>query len=129
MGALEVGQKMVELVNQGQAGEETFVNDYYAENIVSIEGGDSEEMPGRIEGVEAIRGKHAWWYENNDVHATVAEGPYIGHRDDQYVVRFIMDFTPKGGERGQMTEVGLFTVKDDKVVQEEYLYLVADMTG
>lgn len=43
------------------------------------------------------------------------------------MVRFTLDMTPKGGERGQLTEVGLFTVKDDKVVQEEYLYLVSDM--
>lgn len=72
MGALEVGQKMVELVNQGRSGEESFVSDYYAEDIVSIEGGGSEEMPARLEGVEAIRGKHAWWYDNNEVHGTSA---------------------------------------------------------
>ena len=38
--------------------------------------------------------------------------------------QFSLDATPKGGERMQMTEVGLFTVKDGKVVQEEFLYLM-----
>lgn len=125
MGAMEVGQKLVEMVNSGRDGEAAFVNEYYADNIVSIEGGEgSEEMPSRIEGVDAIRGKHSWWYDNNEVHGTEAVGPYIGHRDDQFVVRFTLDATPKGGERDKLDEVGLFTVKSDKVVQEEYLYLM-----
>jgi hypothetical protein len=29
---------------------------------------------------------------------------------------------PTDGERSQMVEVAIFTVKDDKIVQEEYLY-------
>ena len=124
MGAMEVGQKLVELVNQGREGEATFVRDYYADEVVSIEGQGSEEMPARIEGIEAIHAKHAWWYDNNEVHSTVAEGPYVGHREDQFVIRFVMDLT-SNGERSQMTEVGLFTIKDDRIVQEEYLYLMA----
>ncbi|MDA1075827.1 MAG: nuclear transport factor 2 family protein [Proteobacteria bacterium] len=123
MNALEIGQKMVELVNQGRDGETEFVNAYYADNIVSIEGGGSDEMPARIEGIEAIRGKHEWWFTNNEVHGTAAEGPYVGNRDDQFVVRFVLDSTPAGGARGQMTEVGLFTTKNNKIIQEEYLYL------
>jgi hypothetical protein len=35
-----------------------------------------------------------------------------------------MDHTPTGGERAQMQEIALFTVKDDKIIQEEYLYLM-----
>ena len=124
MGAMEVGQKMVEMVNAGRESEAEFVSQYYADDIISIEGQGSDEMPARIEGIDAIRGKHKWWYDNNEVHSTVIEGPYIGHRDDQFVVKFIMDITPKGGERTQMTEVGLFTIKDDKIIQEEYLYLM-----
>jgi hypothetical protein len=68
----------------------------------------------RMEGIDAIRGKHERWYANNDVHSTTVEGPYIGHRDDQFVIRFILDMTPAGGERAQMTEVGLFTVRETK---------------
>ena len=123
MGAMEVGQKLVELVNQGREGEAVFVRDYYADDVVSIEAQGSDEMPGRIEGIDAIHAKHAWWYENNDVHGTVAEGPFIGHREDQFVIRFVMDFTADG-ERQQMTEVALYTVRDDKIAQEEYLYLM-----
>ena len=123
MDAMTVGTKLVELVNQGREGEAEFVRDYYSDDVVSIEGQGSEEMPARIEGIDAIHAKHAWWYDNNEVHSTVAEGPYIGHRDDQFVIRFVMDLT-SNGERGQMNEVGLFTVKEGKIAQEEYLYLI-----
>jgi hypothetical protein len=54
----------------------------------------------------------------------VAVGPYVGHRDDQFIVQFSMDLTPNGGERMQLVEVGLYTVASDKIVQEEYLYLM-----
>lgn len=124
MSVLELGQKMVEMVNQGPAGEADFVSQYYADDVISIEGQGSDEMPARIEGLDAIRAKHAWWYDNNDVHSTVLQGPYIGHRDDQFVVHFTMEMTPKGGERTQMVEVGLYTVKNNKIAQEEYLYLM-----
>ena len=125
MGVLEIGQKLVEMTSRGREGEEAFVAEYYADGIISIEGGEgSEEMPAKLEGIDAIKGKHTWWYSNNDVHGTTAFGPYVGHRDDQFVVRFHLDITPDGGERMHMEEVGLFTVKDDKIVREEFLYLM-----
>ena len=82
-------------------------------------------MPARLEGIDAVRGKAQWWYENHEIHSTRATGPFCGHRDDQFVVEFEMDVTPKAsGERTQMREVGLYTIADDKVVQEEFLYLM-----
>jgi hypothetical protein len=124
MGVLEVGQALVEMVPQGRASEQEFVVQYYSDNIVSVEGQGSDEMPARIEGIAAIKGKHDWWYDNNEVHSTAVEGPYVGNREDQFAVKFTMDHTPTGGERAQMQEVALFTVKDDKIIQEEYLYLM-----
>lgn len=124
MSVLEIGTKMVEMVNQGKEGETAFVDQFYAADIVSIEGQDSEEMPGKIEGIDAIRAKHAWWFDNNTVHGTTATGPFIGHRDDQFILHIAMDITPNGGERLQMSEVAIYTVKDGKIVLEEYLYQV-----
>lgn len=46
-----------------------------------------------------------------------------GDSGDQFVVQFTMDLTPNGGERMQMVEVGLYTVVNNKIAQEEYLYL------
>ena len=38
MGAMEVGQKLVEMVNAGRESEADFVSQYYADDIISIEG-------------------------------------------------------------------------------------------
>ena len=124
MGAMEVGQALVSMVSQGRESEQAFVDQYYSPDIVSIEGQGTEEVPAQLEGLEAVKGKHAWWYDNNEVHGTTVEGPYIGHREDQFVVKFILDTTPTGGERMQMQEVAIFTTKDDKIVREQYLYLM-----
>ena len=82
-------------------------------------------MPARMEGIEAVKGKNQWWYDNHEVHSLVTTGPFIGHNPDQFIVEFEIDVTAKAsGERSQMKEVGLYTAKDGKVVQEEFLYLM-----
>ena len=121
---VEIGTKLVALCNAGK-GEEA-VEQLYDEKIVSIEGQGSDEMPARMEGIDAIRGKGVWWSENHEVHSSTAAGPYAGHRDDQFVVRFNMDVTFKpSSERSQMEEVGIYTVREGKIVQEEFLYLTS----
>jgi hypothetical protein len=122
--AIEVGKKLVALCNEGK-GEEA-VDTLYDEKIVSIEGQGTEEMPARMEGIQAIKGKGQWWFENHEIHSAEATGPFCGHRDDQFVVHFDMDVTNKpSGQRMRLNEVGLYTIKDGKVVQEEFLYLTA----
>ena len=121
MSAIEIGTQLVQLANDGKDSEA--VDRLYSEKIVSIEGQGSEEMPARMEGIQAIRGKHQWWYDNHEIHSASAAGPFCGHRDDQFVVQFDMDVTHKpSGERRQMSEVGIFTIADGKIVQEEFLY-------
>jgi ketosteroid isomerase-like protein len=118
----EIGATLVAMCNEGKDHE--FVDRYYDEKIVSIEGQGSDEMPARMEGIEAVRGKAAWWYDNHEVHASKATGPFVGHRDDQFAVLFEIDTTFKPtGQRSQMREVALYTVADGKIVQEEFLYL------
>ncbi len=124
MSAMEIGKKIVELSNANKGVEA--VETLYSAGIVSIEGQGTDEMPARMEGIEAIRGKNTWWYDNHDVHSAVATGPFCGHREDQFAVKFDLDITFKpSGERSQMSEVALYTVADGKVIQEEFLYLQA----
>lgn len=119
---IKIGAELVALSNAGEGLEA--VTRFYDEKIVSIEGQGSDEMPARMEGLDAIHGKNTWWYDNHEVHSAVATGPYCGHRDDQFVVRFNMDVTFKPtGVRSQMEEVGLYTIRGGKIVQEEFLYL------
>ena len=120
--ALEIGSRLVKMFND--EGGEACVDALYADDIVSIEGQGTEEMPAQMEGIDAIRGKNEWWYANHEVHSSKAVGPFVGHRDDQFVVHYDIDVTPKEGDRMQMTEVGLYTVRDGKIAQEEFLYLM-----
>ena len=122
--ALEVGQKLVSLCQEGKFVEA--VDQLYSDDIVSIEARGSEEMPARMEGIQAIRGKNEWWGANHEIHSMEATGPFVGHRDDQFAVKFDMDVTQKqSGQRMQMSEVALYTVRDGKVAQEEFLYMMA----
>jgi ketosteroid isomerase-like protein len=42
------------------------------------------------------------------------------------VVRFTMDVTPKAtGQRMSMDEVGIYTVKNGKIIEERFCYLEA----
>ncbi len=121
MSVMEIGKQLVDLCNAGKDSEA--VDALYDEKIVSIEGQGTDEMPARMEGIEAIRGKHAWWYDNHEIHSQNAVGPFCGHRDDQFAVLFEMDLTNKpSGQRTQMSEVALYTVSNGKIVQEEFLY-------
>jgi hypothetical protein len=38
MNTMELGQTMVEMVNQGAGGESAFVSQYYADDTISVEG-------------------------------------------------------------------------------------------
>ena len=92
---------------------------FYADGIVSIEAMDGPMA--RLEGRDAVRGKSDWWYANHEVHSAATEGPFVN--GDQFALRFVLDVTAKAtGERIAMTEVGLYTVRDGRVVEERFFY-------
>jgi ketosteroid isomerase-like protein len=121
--ALEIGSQIVALCNAGKGMEA--IRTLYSPEIVSCEGPGSPPEMARVQGLDAVIQKGEWWEANHEVHRMVASGPFCGHRDDQFVVEFEMEITPKhSGERTQMREVGLYTVRDGKIVQEEFMYLM-----
>ena len=54
--ALAIGKQLVELCNQGKNLEA--IEALYADDVISIEVMGSPEMPARMEGIEAIKGKN-----------------------------------------------------------------------
>ena len=119
---MEIGKQLVELCRQGKAMEA--INTLYSPRIVSIEAHSMATMPARMEGIAAIRGKAEWWEKNHDVHGAEAEGPWP--HGDRFIVRFKYDVTsktgPMAGKRMVLDEAALYTVKDGKIVQEEFFY-------
>ena len=119
---MEVGKRLVELCRAGKATEA--MNTLYSPNIVSIEAQSMPAMPQRMEGLAAVRGKAEWWEKNHDVHRGDADGPWP--HGDRFIVHFNYDVTakagPMAGQRMTLDEAALYTVKDGKIVQEEFFY-------
>jgi ketosteroid isomerase-like protein len=92
---------------------------FNADDIVSYE---AMEGPMAVcKGREAVKAKSDWWYANHVVHSVVTEGPFVN--GDRFAVRFMMDVTTKEtGERVQMAEIGLYTAKDGKIIEERFFY-------
>lgn len=121
--AQSVGTKLVALCQQGKNMEA--INTLYDKDIVSVE---PAKMPGHeqtMKGIDQIRGKTEWWFANHEIHSSTAEGPFP-HGEDRFAVIFDLDVTPTAGpmanHRMKMREVGLYTVKNGKVVKEEFFY-------
>ncbi|MBI2771253.1 MAG: nuclear transport factor 2 family protein [Burkholderiales bacterium] len=113
----ELAQAFTQLCKEGKFDEAG--KRYWSDDVMSREPMPGNEMAA-IKGRAAVEKKGEWWYANNEVHSVKVEGPYV--HGDQFMVRFTMDLTPKGQARMGMDEMGLYTVKDGKVVEESFFY-------
>jgi hypothetical protein len=88
-----------------------------------VEAREMENMPAEMRGIDQVRGKTEWWEKNMEVHSAKVGGPFVAR--DTFVVQFDVDVTEKAsGRRMQLSEVGIYKVKDGKVTREEFLPLV-----
>ena len=118
MNTEQVAQKVVELVRK-QAWHEA-LDTLYDKDIVSVEAGSTDGSSPETRGMDGVRGKVDWWLENMQVHSFEANGPFVAH--DRFVVQYDADVTDKNSkERRQLSEVGVYTVKNGKIVREEFL--------
>ena len=116
MSTADIAKKFTDALKAGKFEE---AEGFWSEDIVSIEAmdGPMKEVKGRA----AVHGKGEWWFTNHEIHKFDAVGPFVN--GDQFALRFSMDVTPKeSGQRMQMDEVGLYTVRGDKIVEERFFY-------
>jgi hypothetical protein len=118
MNTEEVAKNVVELVRK-QAWYEA-LETLYDDDVVSVEayaaGGGSPETRGK----QGVRGKIDWWVSAMEVHSFKASQPFVGH--DRFVVQYDADVTDKQSkQRRQLSEVGVYTVKNGKILREEFL--------
>jgi len=87
----------------------------------------------RIESIEAdgsvfvgeagLRRKAEWWDGQFEIVRYAVEGPFVG--GSGFSLMFDLDAKHKAsGEVTSMKEVGVYTVKDGKIVREEFMPLV-----
>jgi hypothetical protein len=118
MNTEEVARKLVDYCRKGEWMKA--VDDLYAKDIVSVEARTMENMPAEMRGIDQVRGKTEWWEKNMEVHSAKVSGPFVAR--DTFVVQFDVDVTEKASnKRTQMSEVGIYKVKDGKVAREEFL--------
>ena len=118
MSTQEVAEKVVELVRQ-QAWYKA-LDTLYDKEIVSVEASASEGESVEKRGIDQVRGKIDWWLNAMEVHSFTAKGPFVAH--DRFVVQYDADVTEKNSKkRFQLSEVGVYTVKNGKIVREEFL--------
>jgi ketosteroid isomerase-like protein len=120
MNTEEVATKLAGLCRNGEWMKA--LDELYAEDIVSVEANEMENMPAEMRGIDQVRGKTKWWENNMEVHSAKVTGPFVAR--DTFVVQFDIDVTEKASnKRMQMSEVGIYTVKDGKIAREEFLPL------
>jgi len=114
----EVAKKVVELVRK-QAWYEA-LDALYDNDVVSVEAFSTSGGSPETRGKEGVRGKIDWWVTAMDVHSFSASDPFVAH--DRFVVQYDADVTDKSSkQRRRLSEVGVYTVKNGKIVREEFL--------
>jgi hypothetical protein len=120
MSVQTVAAKYMELCSQGKHFD--FMRTMYAPEIVSVEG-DGRETKGK----EPVIHKSEVFQGGIDFHSQDLRGPFFcgdaSAGSGWFSVYSSIEFTPKGGgQRVKHEEVGLYTVKDDMVIREEFFY-------
>lgn len=119
MTTLEIGKKLVELVRAHKNAEA--METLYDPNIISVEAGAPAGGPTESKGVAACLEKGKQWQAGHEVHSAKVEGPFP--HGDRFAVLLSYDVTQRESkQRFTMTEVAVYTVKNDKIVREEFFY-------
>ena len=116
MGTKEIAEKFTAALKAGQFAE---AESLWSDDVASVEAMDGPMKD--IRGRANVHAKGEWWNANHDVHSFEAFGPYVN--GDQFTLRFKIDVTAKAdGKRMQMEEVGLYTVRGDRIAEERFFY-------
>ncbi|MBV6657720.1 MAG: nuclear transport factor 2 family protein [Devosiaceae bacterium] len=120
MALIDIANALAEHCRNGTEAEG--LNTLYAEDAVSVEAMSQAGGPDTFTGLEAIRGKHAYWDSAMEVLSMDVGGPYP-HQSDKFALTFKGTARVKEtGEDFPMDEVAIYTVADGKIVREEFFY-------
>jgi hypothetical protein len=119
MDTMNIAKKLVELCQQGK--NQNALDTLFAEDAISVEAGAPPGMQREAKGLAALKAKGEWWMANHEIHSAKVTGPWP--HDERFIVGFQFDVTNKpSGKRMMLDEVGLYTVKNGKIVREEFFY-------
>ena len=97
------------------------VDAFYADDVVSLEAMDFLGQGREMRGKAAVKEKNARWFEDNDIQGVQITGPFIS--PEGFALVFAWNWTRKAtGEQVKLSEVGVYTVANSRIVREEFLY-------
>lgn len=113
-----IAQAVVDHLNSGAGDDAPLWDKFWSSDFVSIEGiGTAMAWNGRA----AVHEKCQGWMDQNEVLGCRATGPFLGATG--FAVLIDMDVREKAsGKRFRMSEVGVYTVRGDRIVREEFMY-------
>jgi len=112
----EIAKSVMAHVQSGAHNDAPIWKAHWSNKAVSIEGSGHA-----WHGLKAIGKKCEEWMSQHTIHSASASGPFVGATG--FSILFDMDIEVKAtGQRIKMQEVGVYTVKNGKIVQEEFMY-------
>ncbi len=109
-----IASELVKLIRDGKNKEAKDL--FYDENTVSIEGNGY-----RVEGIEAIHQKSMYWMTQlSEVHSVTVSDPIVSV--SHFAINIKMDIGYKNGDRAIMDEIGVYEVKNGKIVFEQFFF-------
>ncbi len=113
---LEVAKQVTELLRAGKYAE--VEERWLGQSIESVEGlGASMAWKGK----KNVLAKYRAWEADNEVVDSKIEGPWVGATG--FAVKFVIQIVEKAtGQRHAMEEIAVYTVRDGKVVREEFYF-------
>lgn len=108
-----IASQFVEMCNQGKNFD--VMHTMYAPDIVSVEP-NGEETAGKTPVIQ----KSERFQAQNPISGEKVRGPFF-NGPNQFAVHFTFEVTPKAtGQRTTVEEVGIYTVKDNKITREQF---------
>jgi hypothetical protein len=111
---LAIAKEFAALIRAGKSDE--VEKKWLAPGIESVEGvGASLAWTGK----KAVLAKYRGWEADHEIHSMKLEGPWVGATG--FALRFQLEATQLStGNRVEMEEVAVYTVRNGKVVREEF---------
>ncbi len=112
---MEVAQAQMARV---RAGDFETGGSLYSKSLISVEGVGVNMA---FHGMAAVDKKNEEWMATHKLHGVVTEGPFVG--SNCFAIKFTMDVEDTAAnQRITMSEVGVYTVQNGKIVREEFMY-------
>ena len=118
MSTKEIANRLVSLCKEGEF--EQAQKELFADDAISIEQNSTPAFEKETKGLKAIEEKGKKWNEMiKEMHKVNVSEPVVA--GSSFACTIEMDVTMNDGQRMDMTELGIYKVKNGKIISEEFV--------